>query len=660
MKVCAELQQKLDRLDTYDDAYYNGKPIVSDTSYDLFKDSVLRELPHNHPRLSKVGHSVSDGWKKRKHIIFMGSQNKASDEQEITKWINGIYASLGARDGEIEFVIQPKIDGFSLESVYEGSKLEAAVTRGNGIIGENIIDNAKMFRYMPNHIQLDKQVVARGEGVLFKEQYDFVQKETNNHYKNIRNAAAGISRRLDGSHSKLVHFIAYDVNAKVGTENEKIEVLKKLGFMTPKIYKVKSKDEILKVYQAFKDGKRHTLPYAIDGLVLKLNSLELQEQMGIDNNRPNGQIALKFESDQAITTSKEIKLQVGRTGKITPLAILDPVSIMGSTVRKATLHNFAYIQSMMIGVGSQVTIEKKGDIIPQIVEVLTPGEPYVNPSLCPSCGNAVYNDSVNLWCHNYGCREREVNRILYWVKTLDIKGFSGKFVERLWDMDKIRSVSDIYRLTPDDFAGIDGIGPKTIKSFFEALDKTSAMYLDTFITALGVPGCSTSTSKIIVEHFKDWEGIKNMQASQIEGLPGFAEKSSAQIVEGIQDIIDMAEELLEVIEIKEKKKGAFTGSSFCVTGSLESYSRKGFKEAVEENGGVFKSSVVAGLTYLVTNDPSSGSSKNKKAEKYGVKIIDEKEFLSLLGVEKGTPKPEPEDIDKKQEKGIVLEYESLF
>jgi len=658
MKLSAELEKNIQRLDELDSAYYNGEPQLTDAAYDLFKDSVLRELPPNHPRLNKVGHEVSDGWKKRKHIIFMGSQNKASDEKEILKWINDVYAELGVRDGDVEFLMQPKIDGFSLEAVYENGEIEAAVTRGNGLIGEDILDNARMFRQMPNRINLNKLVVARGEGVLYKDQFKEVQAETNDHYKNIRNAAAGISRRLDGGHSKLVRFISYDVNAKVSTESEKINVLNKLGFTTPEVFKISTKDDILKVYQAFKDKKRDELPYEIDGLVLKIDSLELQEQLGIDHNRPNGQIALKFESDQAITTGKKIKVQVGRTGKLTPLAILDPVNIMGSTVSKATLHNFAYIRSMMIGVGSQVTIEKKGDIIPQVVEVITPGEPYENPTACPSCGGGLKDDGVNLWCFNEGCREREVNRILYWVKTLDIKGFSGKFVERLWDMDKIRCASDIYRLTPDDFIGVDGIGEKTIKTFFKALDETKEMYLDTFITALGIPGCSTSTAKVLVEAFKDWDGIKKMEPSQIEALPGFAEKSAIQIVEGLGSILGMAEELLEVINIKEKKQGALTGSSFCVTGSLASYSRKDFKEAVEENGGVFKSSVAAGLTYLVTNDPDSGSAKNRKAEKLGVKIIDEEGFLNLLG-EKPEPKEEKKE-EKKDNTGVVLEYESLF
>jgi DNA ligase (NAD+) len=314
---------------------------------------------------------------------------------------------------------------------------------------------------------------------------------------------------------------------------------------------------------------------------------------------------------------------------------------------------------MMLGIGSEVTLEKKGDIIPQIVEVLTPGTPYERPGVCPSCAGELKYDGVNLWCFNEGCRERETNRITYWVKTIDLKDFSGKFIERLWDMGKIKRVSDIYRLTPDDFIGIGGVGEKTIKSFFKVREKTASMYLDKFITALGIPGCSTSTAALLVERYKDWSNLKeNMKIEDLEALPGIGEKSALQIVEGFGAVLDMADELLEVIEIKEKQRGTLTDMSFCVTGSLASYSRKEFKEVVEENGGIAKGSVAAGLMYLVTNDPHSGSAKNQKAAKLGVKIIDEAQFLELLG--KAPETVEEPEKEEKEGSGVQLTFESLF
>lgn len=656
MKISADLQKKIDLLEKYDNAYYNDKPLISDAAYDLLKDSVLRALPPNHPRLAKIGHTVSSAWPKVSHTIFMGSQNKVSNEPDIRAWVKSVEQKLGVKNPL--YVLQHKIDGFSLEMEYPKGRLERGVTRGNGVIGEDITPNVKLFRQVPGVLPIQQHVTARGEGVIFKEDFDMIQKQTSDHYKNRRNAASGISRRLDGSYSKYIRVIAYDVNAKVTTELEKVQTLKKLGFRHVQTYKCRGIDEILKIYRTYKSGKRDKLPYEIDGLVLKLDSIELQERMGVSHNRPDGQIALKFESDQALTKIKDIVLQVGRTGKITPVAILEPVDLMGSTVQKATLHNFAYIEEKFIGIGAEVTIEKKGDIIPQVVDVVSPGDDYVRPDVCPSCGGPLMDDDTNAWCLNTSCREREVNRIIYWIRTLDMKGFSGSFVEKLWDMDKVRSVADLYRLKPDDLAAMDGIGASTIKSFFKTLESTSEMYMEKFITALGIPTCSKSTAAALVQNFgDDWLKISSVSANQIAKLPGFGKTSAESVCNGIQEVSAMAEDLLQVIRIKQKKQGPLTGKSFCVTGSLTSMSRKEFQDFVVEQGGAAKSGVSADLTYLVTNDPTSGSGKNAKAKKLGVKVITEDQFFKLVGGKPAAPK---DDSDDKDTDDVQMVSENLF
>jgi len=652
MKVSAELQKKLDLLDKYDAAYYSvDDSLISDAAYDLFKDSVLRQLPPDHPRLKKVGHVPVSNWPKESHDIMMGSQNKVSDEKAIREWVEKKYRDLGVKD--LVFVLQLKIDGYSLEAKYE-KIFKGAVTRGNGVIGENITPNAKMFRYLPGVLPVDNPVVVRGEGVLTKQAYADIQKATNNRYKNPRNAASGISRRYDGKFCKNIQVIAYDVNAKVKTEQEKAEVLKKLGFNVAKTYVCKNVDQILKVYREYKQTERDKLPYDIDGLVLKIDSLELQEKLGVKHNRPEGQVALKFDSDQAVTKVKDIALQIGRTGKVTPVAILEPVELMGSTIQKATLHNFAYIEENFIGIGAEVTIEKKGDIIPQVVDIVAPGDDYKRPTACPSCGGSLEDDSVNMWCRAPACREREINRITYWVKTLDMRGFSGKFIEKLWDMGSVQAVSDLYNLTPDDFATMDGIGAKTVKGFFKTLKGSSEMYLEKFITALGIPSCSKSTAEVLVQNYKTWEEIVKVKPMELAKLPGFADVSSTTICAGIEDVSSMAADLLKVIKIKEKKKGVLTGKSFCVTGSLKSMGRKEFQEMVVDNGGTTKNSVSEGLTYLVTNDPGSGSRKNRDAKKYGVEIITEDGFFKLLG-KAVSQKDGGKNSDKEPEPTLISE-----
>jgi DNA ligase (NAD+) len=515
---------------------------------------------------------------------------------------------------------------------------------------------------------MDKDVIVRAEGFITNANFDKIQKLTNNKYKNSRNAASGISRRFDGDSCEYIQVLAYDINANVKTEVEKLEILKKLGFkVVPAIY-CDTLEKVIEVYQGYKDTLRDKVTYPIDGLVLKLDSIDLQEKMGVTNNRPDGQIALKFSSDQAITKLNTIVDQVGRTGKLTPVGMLKPVELMGSTITKATLHNYAYIEENFISPDAEVVIEKKGDIIPQIVDVITPGKGYKRPDKCPSCGGSLIWDKVNLWCYNEGCREREVNRILYWIQVLDMKGFSSSFVEKLWDTGKIKRISDLYTLNPDSLTSIAGLGAKTIKSFFETLQAKKEMYLEQFIVALGITGVSKGTAGDLVSNFGTWDKILKVQKSDIVKIPGYADISSETICEGIQEVSEMAAELLKVIKIKEKKKGTLTGMSFCVTGSLEGMSRKEFEDLVVNEGGSFKSTISVGLGYLVTNTPDSGSGKNSKVriineklDKEGApgkktKIITEKEFIVLAKIE---PKQEPTKSDKDTPE-VDLDFEPLF
>jgi DNA ligase (NAD+) len=647
----------LKKLDELDNAYYNEQSLIDDSEYDAFKEKVYKLLPPEHPRLDKVGHEVASSWEKKKHVIAMGSQNKVSSEDAIRNWVKKIRVELGLSN--IEFVLQHKIDGFSLENVYNHGKLVASVTRGDGFIGEDINPNAKLFRQLPIEILLDKSVVTRGEGVLHKKDYDPIQdqrkKAGEKPYKNSRNAASGISRRLDGTYSKYIRVITYDINAKVEKETDKIAILQKMGFTTVETFICHSIEEIIAIYKSIRDNQRDKYPYEIDGLVLKLNDINLQEKLGTKKNRPEGQVALKFDSEKVVTTIIGIILQIGRTGKITPVVKLEPVDLMGSTITRASVHNFSYMVEMGIGIGAEVTIEKKGDIIPQVTEVIMDGDPFEKPTKCPSCGGPIEDDGVTMWCRNEVCKERDVNRIVYWIQALDMKGFSEKFVERLWDLGKIRSVSDLYKLTVDDFIAVDGIGEKTIKAFFKTMKDTSEVYLEKFITALGIPTCSTSTAEVLVERFGSWEKIACVEPSELEKISGFAATSALSVCSGIAEIKDIADDLLKVIKIKEKKKGILTGKSFCVTGSLTSMGRKEFQKVVVDRGGTAKDTVSEGLTYLVTNDKDSGSSKNRKAEKLGVRIINEDEFLNLIGGYK-----KKEEIKEEKKESLTIVSEKLF
>ena len=653
MTVSADLQRKIDQLEKYDDAYHNGKALISDAAYDLFKDSVMRQIPPGHFMLSKVGHATSSPWPKERHQIFMGSQEKAVTEDEIQQWYKDALVRVGEK--KAKFVLQHKLDGFSLELKYSGS-LDAGVTRGNGFIGENITANALLFRNVPGILPIANPLAVRGEGIIPATFYADLQKKVGDRYENPRNAARDISRRLDGSYSVYIHFIAYDISGKASTETLKIEALKKLGFETVPTFECNDIGEILDIYRKFKK-ERTSLPYDIDGLVLKFDSIELQERAGIDNNKPKGQVALKFESDQALTKVRDITMQVGRTGKITPVGEFEPAKLMGTTVSRASLHNFDYIKEMGIGIGAEVTIEKRGDIIPQVVEVVNPGKDFEKPVECPSCGSTLYDDGVNLWCLSSKCREKDVARITYWLESINIKGFSGRFVDALYATGKVSSVADLYSLTEQDIATVPGVGSKTVASFMKALKDTSEMTLSKFIMALGMPGCAKGTADLLSERYGSWDEVLSATEDELVKIPGIGSVSAAFIASGIREVSSVAEDILKAVSIKKKAIGPLTGKSFCVTGSLSVMGRKEFQDFVVAQGGTAKSSVAAGLDYLVSNDPGSGSSKNQKAVKLGVKVISEDEFFKLVG---GPPKAPVVNSAPVADKSMKIVSESLF
>jgi DNA ligase (NAD+) len=286
------------------------------------------------------------------------------------------------------------------------------------------------------------------------------------------------------------------------------------------------------------------------------------------------------------------------------------------------------------------------------------GEVYDKPAMCPSCGGPLEDDGVNMWCRNKVCRERDINRIVYWIETLDMKGFSGKFVEKLWDLGKLRKVSDLYKLKEDDFLAVEGMGEKTIKGFFSVLKESSEIYLETLIVGLGIESCSKSTAAILVETFGTWDKIVKITPADLQRLPGFAASSSTTVCEGIAAVANMAEELLRVINLKKKKTGPLTGMSFCVTGSLAAMGRKEFYEFVVEKGGIAKNSVAEGLTYLVTNENSrtGGSKKMILARKHGTKILSEDDFFNMAG--KNTV--EKRSVDKSPNIEVRVVSENLF
>lgn len=602
----------LDLINEYDNAYYNGTPLVSDLEYDKIKGSLKN--------ISKVGHPPVSNWPKVELAMFMGSQNKAKNLDEFTDWTVKFTGNA--------FVIQEKIDGFSMELVYLGGKLTRASTRGDGVIGENIIENAMMFQDLPKTIQIENELKVRVEGYISKSDYDSLSGE----YKTARNAASGISRRYDGSQCNKISVFAIDIDDEDFKKNfkeklselGKIQALKSVGFKTPGFY-VGNRSEVESLYREYIGGKRDNLNYDIDGLVIKINDLHTQYDLGIENERPVGQIALKFDAAFGQTIVNFIRPQIGRTGLLVPVADHDPVDILGATHTTTGLHNYGYVVEKRIVPGCEVVIEKRGDIIPKCSEVLSgSGDPQI-PQHCPDCGSNLHFDGVNLWCQNKECSGRKLNYVLHWFDTIGMKGFSESFFKTLISLGA-KEIHQIYAVDKDMIE--DRFGKKTADNFFKELNRTMTMSEATFIAALGVSGLGMSKSEVIVNRF-GFEKVFDLTPQELSGVYGFAETSAESICRGLSESKDVAKRLMAEIVVKSFD-GALSGKTFCVTGSLKTMERKDFKQLVIENGGTFKTGVSMGLDYLVTNTPNSGSSKNQKAQKYGTKLITEDEFLGLI------------------------------
>jgi len=653
-------------------AYYgSGHAIMTDEEYDSLENLLKNQDPDN-PFFETIGHPVSSAWEKADHSIFMGSLEKVNTEEEFLKWVSRF-------DKSILLCAQLKLDGLSLSLDYVDSLFDKGITRGNGTTGENISDNVvlmKGFRAkamvpameiltdMADHGMIDEMKPSEYPGILsdctiraelLLNKADFAKINMSlpekDRYANPRNAAAGISRRLDGKFCKYLQIVAYDINRPLD-EPTKINVLKKLGFYTPVQY-VGNIEGIIKNFEDIKKS-RDKLLYDIDGVVVKAASYEIQKAMGITRNKPKGQKAWKFEPPGAATIFIREEWDVGRTGVVTPLAHLEPVEIEGSVIRKATLHNVAEIKRLGIGRGDTVMLVKRGDIIPKIIAVLSrAGKPVEIPVDCPSCGRKLDNDGTTLRCTHDDCARKNFFRILNWIKVAEIDTFGESLAEGLYDLGRLCCIADLYRLTESDISSVEGWGAKSAKKIIENINKTKKMSSEKFLCALGIPTISESTSEELLKVFETIDNLMKQSVDTIKELKGFSDISANKIVEGLSKNKQEIDLLLTMISLKsEDIQGILKNLSFCFTGAME-HPRHYYQKIVTQQGGTNKTSVVNGLTYLICNE-DRGSSKSVKAEKYGVKVITEKEFLKIAG------NPVPEIEEEPESKGLVEEYPSLF
>lgn len=605
-----------------DEQYYNQeKSDLTDKQYDELKDEFTKQYPE-HEYSKQVGAKVSSSFVKVKHSIEMGSQSKVNSFEELNEW-----AKKYAKDYVFNFLVSEKVDGFSLSLIYKKGKLHQAITRGDGIEGEDVTENVKKIKLIPHEIKSKKdQEIFRGEAVLFISDFnDYFSDKAN-----PRNAAAGTIRRLDGERCEHLSFLCYDiVDESLETEAEKFEKIKKLGFTSPEYFICKDLEAIEKIHSEYENGKRVESSYEMDGLVVCMNQIQVQKELGIIDQRPRYSRAYKFSAEEKETVLEDVSWFVGRTGRITPVGKVTPVEVSGVVISNVTLHNLSEIKRLDLTLGCKISLKRAGDVIPKVEQVLNKTKnPIVFPSHCPSCANKTYAEDVFLVCRNKKCPAQEKESLNYWIKSLDIKGIGEELVAKLYDLSIVNEPRDFYTLTAEVLESLDRQGEKSSKKAIQAIHAKKDIPLAVFIKALGIANISEKTAELILEKFDSLEKILDADEKELSNIHGIGPIVAKNIKIGLKErkkIIENVSPYLNLIK-KEKKEGIFSGKSFCFTG----FRSKELEAEIENKGGKIASGVSKTLSYLVVKSKEESSSKSKKASELGISIIDESDLKKML------------------------------
>ncbi len=621
----------------YQKAYYDGEGIISDAEFDRLWDE-LKELDPANPILQRVG-ADSGNFAKIQHVMPMGSQEKAANPEQFLAW--------AAKHEYDQYLVEYKLDGASLELQYENGKLIRAVTRGDGSIGDDITANARKMNGVQHEIRKNGEPVpftggVRGEVIMTHE----VHQNYFSDKANCRNAANGLMKRKDGQGSEYLKLITYDALSTDGktfftTEQEKIRWLMDCGFNVVKLVICKNAERVI-AYRAKVMEERKDLEYDIDGLVVKESVINYEDA---SRARPDRQIAFKFSLEEAVTTLREVEWSING-GTYTPVAIFDEVELNGTKVQRASLANPDTMRKLGVRIGSHVVVVKRGEIIPKIESVVEEKgletTPVELPSTCEVCGTALVDEGSRLYCPNKKCSKRVLHQLLKFQQVVDIRDLGETLITQLFNDKRLQSISDIYSLTSEDlvpyFLNSESIEAEKkslgAEKVYKSIQAHRRMRLSVFLAGFDIEGFGeTLAEKLIQAGYNTLEKLLSATEDQIAGVYGFADIMARIVKEGLEENAEEMKALVEsgTIELESIGGGALAGLSFCFTGELVTMKRADAEQLVKKAGGSTKSSVTKDLSYLVTNDKESGSSKNVKAAKLGIPVIDEKEFLKLLG-----------------------------
>ena len=642
--------------------YVLDQPEISDGQYDRLMRE-LEKLEKDDPELrspnsptQRVGASPLEEFEIVRHTVPMLSLANASDETEARDFDKRVKKFLGTSE-EIEYIAEPKFDGLAIELVYERGQFVVGSTRGDGVNGENITQNLRTIKTIPlqlirKELPAPERLEVRGEAIMqlkkFKELNRKREEMGEPSFANPRNAAAGSVRQLDPkiTAERPLEIYLYALGEVRGwtpkTQWEVLKTLPKWGLRTnPHVRKCEGIEEVLDYYHEMNE-KRETLPYEIDGTVIKVNRLDLQARLGEIARSPRWALAFKFQPKQETTKILDIRVQVGRTGALTPVAVMEPVKVGGVEVSRATLHNQDEIDRLDVRIGDTVVIQRAGDVIPEVVEVITSKrketqKKFKMPSKCPVCGAEVVKEEAIHRCIGLDCPAQLKGRIRHFAskRAIDIEGLGLKLIDQLVDKGLVKDVADIYYIKKEELIVLERMADKSAQNIIDAIEESKTKPLSKFLYALGIRHVGETTAEDLARRFQRLDDFFNLSEEDLMQVEGIGPEVAASVHQFFGDrknresISRLRKAGVNVIEPKAKEKGKLAGKTFVFTGTLEGFERDKARNLVESLGGMTASAVSKKVDFVVVGeDPGS---KFDKAKELGIKILTEEEFKKMVG-----------------------------
>ncbi len=668
-KIIDKYQSKIKEINKHNNLYYNkSKPVILDSEYDNLKKEILileQEYPYlkdlKSPSLS-VGTKPSKNFDKSKHRVKMLSLSNAFDYEDLKNFEKKIlnYLNIPNKNNDIEYSVEPKIDGISASLTYKNNKLILGLSRGDGIEGEDITDNLKTISDIPkkiNHQNFPKDIDIRGEVYIGKKDFEKLKDK----FANPRNAASGSLRQKNSEETKKIplKFIAYtyghNSDKNFISQSNFLFLLKNWGFKINEYNRViKGINNLDKFHKDF-ESKRYNLDFDVDGLVYKVNNIDLQERLGFVSNAPRWAVAHKFSANSSISKILNIDIQIGRTGALTPVAKIQPVNIGGVMVSNATLHNEEEILRKDIRIGDTVKVERAGDVIPHVVSVDIKKrqknfKKFTFPNKCPSCGSNILKEFNKLTkkfdavkrcsSEGYKCEKIAIEKIKHFVSkdALNIEGLGKKVVEKFWSLNLIKFPSDIFQLNFIKIQNLEGWGNKSVLNLKSSIEKSKNIQLDKFIFSLGIRHIGQENAKILAQFFFDKNNFINLKNnfdySSLSNIDGIGETQIKSLKNFFSNTINIKEvvklvKIMKIIPIKINKKGKLNNKTFMFTGKLKNISRAEAKSLIDQNSGKILSNVSKKLNYLIIGEKPT-LNKVKLAKELNIKILNQKEWQKLL------------------------------